>query len=234
MNFEIKNRFSGNIIFRLECESLKFCIEAAIKSGADLSEADLYKANLQGVHLRRTDMREANLCRSNLCRSNLSEAYLREVNLQGADLSRANLFGADLFGADLRKADLRGVNLCDANLYEANLGGANLYGANLSGAGIPYASCCWSAHGECGRELLGVVIDNTPVYFCGCFCGREEELRKYIADGKKEYKVSRTIAADFVSQRIKEMMNRGGGLDGAEHARSSTKCSNKRGVQAPL
>ena len=129
-------------------------------------------------------------------------------------MSDANLSGADMSKANLRGADLSRVNMCGANLRDANL-----YGANLSEADILYASCRWSAHGECGRELLGVVIDNTPVYFCGCFCGREEELRKYIADGKEEYKVSRTIAADFVSQRIKEMMNRGGGVDEDEPGR---------------
>lgn len=47
----------------------------------------------------------------------------------------------------------------------------------------------------------------TTTYTCDSCKREEEELRKYIADGKKEYKVSRTIAADFVSQRIKEMMN---------------------------
>jgi len=204
MNFEIKNRFSGNIIFSLECESLKFCTEAAIKSGADLSRANLSGACLCG----------ADLSRANMFGADLSKADLYEANLSRADLSDADLSDANLQGADLQGADLRG-----ANLSGADLSGADLRDADLSETDIPYASCRWSAHGECGRELLGVVIDNTPVYFCGCFCGREEELRKYIADGKEEYKVSRTIAADFVSQRIKEMMNRGGGVDKDEPGR---------------
>ena len=55
MLFEIKNRFSGDVIFKLETESFKLCVEAAVKSranpsGADLSDADLSGANLSGIN----------------------------------------------------------------------------------------------------------------------------------------------------------------------------------------
>jgi hypothetical protein len=109
MKFEVKNRFSGAIIFSLECESFKICVQAAVKSRANLSGANLSRANLSG----------ANLSRANLSRANLSRA-----NLSGADLS-----GADLYGANLSGADLYGANLSRANLSRANLYGANLYGA---------------------------------------------------------------------------------------------------------
>ena len=46
MKFEIKNRWNSNVLFSLETESLKLCIEAAIKSEADLRGADLRGANL--------------------------------------------------------------------------------------------------------------------------------------------------------------------------------------------
>ena len=106
MKFEIKNRWNCSVIFSLETESLKLCIEAAIKSEADLRGANLY------------------------------EADLREANLRGADLRGANLRGANLRGANLRGADLRGANLREANLYGADLYGANLYGADLRGANL--------------------------------------------------------------------------------------------------
>src|SRR5574343_470820 len=61
MLFEIKNRFSGEVIFKLETESLRLCVEAAIKSRADLSGANLYGANLS-----RADLYGANLSRANL------------------------------------------------------------------------------------------------------------------------------------------------------------------------
>ena len=86
MLFEIKSRFYGNVIFSLETQSFKLCVEAAVKSGANLSRADLSSANLS----------RANLSRANLSEANLSEADLSRANLSGANLSRANLSEADL------------------------------------------------------------------------------------------------------------------------------------------
>ena len=114
---------------------------------------------------------------------------------------------ADLSGADLSEADLSGADLRWANLREADLSGADLSGANLRAAnGVIFADCCWTSHGECGRRLLAVRIADDDVYFCGCFRGSLDDLRKYIADGEKRYRQSRTAAADFVSARMAEMM----------------------------
>ncbi len=76
MIFEIKSRFDGKILFSLETKSLKLCVEAAVKSGADLSGADLRGAYLSGADLR--------------------GAYLSGAYLSGAYLSGAYLSGADL------------------------------------------------------------------------------------------------------------------------------------------
>ena len=75
MEFKITNRFSGSISFSLETESLKLCLEAAVKAEANLLGADLRGANLRGAKLLGADLREA--------------------NLRGADLRGANLRGAD-------------------------------------------------------------------------------------------------------------------------------------------
>ena len=64
MLFEIKNRYIGNVIFKLETESFQLCVEAAVKSGANLSDANLYNANLSGA---------------NLSGANLSGAYLSDA-----------------------------------------------------------------------------------------------------------------------------------------------------------
>ena len=106
MKFEIKNRFTGSVIFSLETESLRLCVEAAYKSGVDLRGA-----NLRDADLRDADLRDADLC--------------------GADLCGADLRGANLCGADLRDADLCGANLCGANLRDANLCGAKGVNKNL-------------------------------------------------------------------------------------------------------
>ena len=86
IKIEIKNRWTGNILFEYlsENNTIKKTVSEAIKSEADLREADLREANLR-------------------------EANLREANLRGADLCGADLCGADLCGADLCGADLCGA-----------------------------------------------------------------------------------------------------------------------------
>ena len=51
MKVEIKSWQSGAILFSLETESMKLCVEAAVRSGADLSGADLLGADLSGAYL---------------------------------------------------------------------------------------------------------------------------------------------------------------------------------------
>ena len=106
MKHEIKNRFTGEVLFTCEVSDglesgmiTRHAVEEAILSGADLRYADL------------------------------SNADLRYADLSNADLGGADLGGADLGGADLRYADLRYADLSNADLSNANLGGANLGGA---------------------------------------------------------------------------------------------------------
>ena len=118
IKIEIKNRWTGNILFEYlsENNTIKKTVSEAIKSGADLCGADLCGA----------DLRRADLCGADLC---------------GADLCGANLCGADLRRADLCGADLCGADLCGANLYGANLCGADLRRADLCGAKGAYMAC---------------------------------------------------------------------------------------------
>jgi uncharacterized protein YjbI with pentapeptide repeats len=51
MIFEIKHKISGTVMFSLETQSLKLCVEAAVKSGADLIGANLIYANLRGTKI---------------------------------------------------------------------------------------------------------------------------------------------------------------------------------------
>jgi hypothetical protein len=115
IKFEIKQRFAAAILFSLETESLKLCVEAAVATGAVLRGADLYGARLRGA-----DLYGADLC---------------GADLYGADLRGADLNGADLNGADLRGADLRGAILRVADLNGADLRGADLRGAFLESEG---------------------------------------------------------------------------------------------------
>ena len=58
---EIKNRFTGSIIFEFECDgnTVLKTIQEALKNRADLREADLRGADLRGANLRGADLREA-------------------------------------------------------------------------------------------------------------------------------------------------------------------------------
>ena len=44
--FEIKNRFTGEVLFSAECGSLKLCVEAAVNGCVDLSNSDLRSVDL--------------------------------------------------------------------------------------------------------------------------------------------------------------------------------------------
>ena len=74
MKFEIKSRWNGSVLFSLETDSLKLCVEAAVKAKADLRGAYLSGADLGGA--------------------DLGGAYLRGAYLSGAYLSGADLSGA--------------------------------------------------------------------------------------------------------------------------------------------
>ena len=83
MKIEIKNRWSGEVIFAHEAEnnSMSLTVKAALDASVSLSDANLSGANLSGADLSGADLR-------------------------GANLSGANLSGADLSGANLSRADL--------------------------------------------------------------------------------------------------------------------------------
>ena len=121
VKFEIKNRWTGSVIFEYEKENntLKDTVEKAVEGGADLGGAYLEGANLGGADLGGADLEGANL---------------EGADLGGADLRGAYLEGANLEGADLRGAYLEGAYLEGANLEGADLGRANLRGAYLKGA----------------------------------------------------------------------------------------------------
>ena len=50
---EIKNRWSGEVLYSGEYASLKEAVEAAAKSGAGLTDANLTRAYLAGADLTR-------------------------------------------------------------------------------------------------------------------------------------------------------------------------------------
>ena len=149
MKFEIKSRWSGNVVFACELDAsfgdkhyslqLGAAVQKAVASRANLSRANLSGANLSRANLSGANLSDANLSRANLSGANLSGANLSDANLSDANLSRANLSDANLSDANLSDANLSGADLCGADLSRANLSGANLYGADLCGADLSRA-----------------------------------------------------------------------------------------------
>lgn len=132
---DIKNRFTGAIIFTSNSSTMKELVQSAAADGVNLNGAylrgeDLSKVSLRGARLGGADFREADLRLSDLSYANMRDADFRGARLCGADLCRA-----DLGGADLREADLREADLNRANLNMAELSGANLMEANMNLAG---------------------------------------------------------------------------------------------------
>ena len=158
--FQIRSRWDGRVLFELRRDSLRLCVEAAVKGGADLRGADLGGAYLGG-------------------------AYLGGAYLGGADLRGAYLGGADLGGAYLRGADLGGARLVGARLVGAYLVGARLDGAYLGKHKINGSVGVIAAGEPNGWPAWGYVTDKGAVRVqVGCRHFEIAEGRAYW-DGKK-------------------------------------------------
>ena len=104
--FEIKHRFTNNVLYACEAENLRAVVVEAISKKADLRGADL-----RGAYLGGADLRGANLRGANLYGANLYGAYLGGAYLGGADLGGADLGGADLGGEKLAITPISILNL---------------------------------------------------------------------------------------------------------------------------
>ena len=139
--FEIKDRFTNEIIFAGEASTREELVEQAVMTRVNLTNAGLAGIGLARADLSGARLVGANLTRANLVGANLTGARLRDARLNSADMYGANLFKANLGGADCSEANMSNISaawvfLANANLSEANLSGANLSGANLAGANL--------------------------------------------------------------------------------------------------
>ena len=164
MNYEIKHRYTGAVLYAGGGETLRDVVVAAVASGANLHGADLSSADLHGADLRG----------ANLSGADLRGADLRGANLRSADLRGANLSSADLFGANLSGANLSGADLFDAYLSGANLSGADLSGNKLVG-GRPILQI--SPIGSRADYLFAYLTDAGIMIRAGCFFGALDEFR---------------------------------------------------------
>jgi len=131
MPIEIKDRYSGRVLFASEEKTLKNALEEAVVLGVDLSCADLRNADLggaclAGVNLSNADFSGASLFKTALCRSSLTGARFRNVDLRYADIRYANLKKAVL-----KNSVLSFVNFSWANLTKADFQASDLEGTDV-------------------------------------------------------------------------------------------------------
>ena len=112
IKFEIKHRFSGAVLFSLECGSLELCVEAAVKSRANLSGANLSRANLYGADLYGADLSEAkNLSPVWIARQRITPeegAFVGWKKLKGGVIARL------VIPHDAKRANALGSRKCRA------------------------------------------------------------------------------------------------------------------------
>ena len=76
MKIEIKNRFTGEVIYTGEHETLRDAVVTAVANRADLSGAYLSGAYLSGANLSGANLRRANLSGANLSDAGLSNTIM--------------------------------------------------------------------------------------------------------------------------------------------------------------
>ena len=101
MPIEIKNRFTGEVLFSGEYDGLREAIQIAVRDGAKLTCADLTGADLTGAKLAGADLTRADLTRADLTRADLTRAKLDGAKLTCAKL---NFQSHDLLAEILRRA----------------------------------------------------------------------------------------------------------------------------------
>ena len=89
MLIQIKNRWSLEVMFECEADSMRIAVDLAVSKRANLRGAYLHGADLSGAYLRDADLRYAYLRYADLRYANLRDAYLSYAYLHGAYLSGA-------------------------------------------------------------------------------------------------------------------------------------------------
>ncbi len=192
MQFEIKSRISGAVMFACELSAevagqtyglqLGFAVKKAVEACADLR-----CANLQCADLRCADLQCANL----QC-ADLRRASLRSANLQHTDLQHTNLQYANLQSANLQYAHLQSANLQYANLRSANLQYTHLQSANLQYANLQHTHC-----GDLAIAQTRILADGDLIGWKKCNNGVIVKLQ-IPADAKRSHAFGRKCRAEFV------------------------------------
>ena len=189
MKYEIKNRWTGDVIFSAETKNFKLAVKMAVEQKINLSNSNLSNSNLSG-----SDLSGSNLSGSDLRSSDLSNSNFRGSNFRGSDLSGSDLRSSDLSGSDLRSSDLsnsnlRNSDLRDSDLRNSNLGNSNLSGSNLSDSDLSgsktdkryiQVACIGSE-----KRMTTYCFEDDKIW-CGCFSGTLKEFEEQVKEKHKD------------------------------------------------
>ena len=115
MKIDIKNRYSGEVLFSHECKdnTIKITLGVAIKKNANLSDAnlrnaDLWNANLRNANLWNADLSDADLWNANLSDANLSDAVGNGIHIVSAQIAKYKIvFTAEFMWIGCRKHPIK-------------------------------------------------------------------------------------------------------------------------------
>jgi len=211
VKIEIKNRFTGKVLFEFETENntIKETVLEAVKNKINLRSADLSSANLRSADLRyadlsSADLRYADLSSANLRYADLSSADLSSADLRYADLSSANLRYADLSSANLSYADLRYADLSSADLSSADLSYADLSSANLSSIKTDVFYVLLNGKEEVAflkkNIIEGKIDGSTYDGECACLSGTLEHGAKITNGTAQDVKVTSILSCRSASR----------------------------------
>jgi hypothetical protein len=157
MKFEIKSWLTGGVLFAAETESMKLCVELAVKQDADLTGAVLTRADLTGADLTGAVLTRADLTGAVLTRADLTDAVLTPIR----DDLWAVLSAAPGEVAGLRQALLDGQ--VDGSTYEGEC--SCLVGTLAHARGVNYDAIPGLAPNSfrpAERFFMGINKGDTP------------------------------------------------------------------------
>ena len=149
MQYEIKHRWTGAVLFTAELGAEYEAKSGGIKLGAAIRLAFRARADLAGANLTGANLAGAFLAGADLARADLADAYLAGAFLARANLAGANLAHAYLAGANLARANLARAYLADAKWRD----GVVISQQPIQLYGLHWSVTILDAHMQIGCEL---------------------------------------------------------------------------------
>lgn len=124
----------GGLIFEHECESIRECVEEAVRQDINLTDVDLYGEDLSNISIYNARMPGAALTNARLEGANIIECNLALGIFVHTDLRNSICSLTDFSGSKFEKtcflnACLHGADMTDTDRSACNTEGAALFGS---------------------------------------------------------------------------------------------------------